>query len=96
MSEERKYLVEDKIRLINQYEAIVEDAKEKAEAIKDEIKAMMTEECLDSLVTDNFVVRWTDVVSSRFDTKRFKEDFGAESYAAYCKQIVSKKFTISK
>ena len=74
--------IETKVRLINQYDEIMADAKAKADNLKNEIKEMMTEKKVDTIKTPNFVIRFIDVLSSRFDTKRFKEEI--------------KKFTISK
>ena len=88
--------IEAKVRLINQYEEIASDAKAKADAIKSEIKDLMTEKKVDTIKTPNFVIRFIDVLSSRFDTKRFKEEIGEDVYKEYCKEIASKKFTISK
>ena len=88
--------IEAKVRLINQYEEIASDAKAKADAIKSEIKDLMTEKKVDTIKTPNFVIRFIDVLSSRFDTKRFKETFGEELYKAYTKEVASKKFTITQ
>ena len=88
--------IETKVRLINQYDEIMADAKAKADDLKNEIKAMMTEKKVDTIKTPNFVIRFIDVLSSRFDTKRFKEEIGEDVYKEYCKEIASKKFTISK
>lgn len=96
MSQNELIALEDKIELINHYDSIAKDANEKAEELKVEIKSFMTRQGLETITTPNFIIRFIDVVSSRFDTKKFKEDFGAESYAAYCKQILSKKFTITQ
>lgn len=88
--------IETKVRLINQYDEIMADAKAKADNLKNEIKEMMTEKKVDTIKTPNFVIRFIDVLSSRFDTKRFKEEIGEDVYKEYCKEIASKKFTISK
>ena len=88
--------IETKVRLINQYDEIMADAKAKADDLKNEIKEMMTEKKVDTIKTPNFVIRFIDVLSSRFDTKRFKEEIGEDVYKEYCKEIASKKFTISK
>ena len=47
------------------------------------------------LVAGRFVVRFIDVLTTRFDTKRFKEKFGEEVYNAFTKQVPSKRFSIS-
>ena len=42
-----------------------------------------------------YIVRWTSVLSTRFDTKRFKEAFGEELYKAYTKEVSSRRFSIA-
>ena len=42
-----------------------------------------------------YIVRWTSVLTTRFDTKRFKEKFGEEVYKAFTKQVSSRRFSIS-
>jgi hypothetical protein len=42
-----------------------------------------------------YIVRWTSVLTTRFDTKTFKEKFGEEVYKAFTKQVSSRRFSIS-
>ena len=88
--------LEAKVRLINQYEAVAGDAKAKADELKNEIKVMMSEKELSTIKTPNFVIRFIDVLSSRFDTKRFKEVMGEDLYKAFTREVASKKFTITQ
>ena len=95
MSHKDLMTIEEKVELIKTYEQIIDDAKAKAEALKDSIKQKMADEALTEIVTSNHVIRWIDVLSSRFDTKRFKEEQGEQFYNCYLKQVQSKKFTIA-
>ena len=47
------------------------------------------------LVTPNFVVRFVDVLTSRFDTKLFKEMCGESLYNQFLKQVAAKRFTVT-
>ena len=96
MSQNEIITIEGKVRMINQYESIAKDAEAKADAIRSEIKDFMTSRDMDTITTPNFVIRWIDVISNRFDTKRFKLTYGDAAYAAFCKQVPSKKFTITQ
>lgn len=40
------------------------------------------------------IVRWTSILSNRFDTTGFKKEHG-ELYKAFTKQTASRRFTIS-
>ena len=66
-----------------------------AEAIKDDIKAEMTERNVDEMMVDGYIVKYIDVLTTRFDTKRFKEQLGEATYNAFTKQVSSKRFSIA-
>lgn len=83
-----------KIELLNKYEAMMEEMKAQADAIRNEIKAEMDARNLEELVAGQYIVRWTAVLSNRFDTTAFKR-VCPEVYKAYTKQVSSRRFTIS-
>ena len=95
MSQNEIMNLEARIELIQKYEADAKALQEKADDLKNSIKNQMTTMGTEQITTPNFVIRFIDVLSSRFDTKRFKEDMGEDIYSYYTKQIASKKFTIS-
>lgn len=82
------------IEELNELEAIAEEAKAEAEAIKDSLKAIMAEQDTEELITDRFVIHWTSVLSNRFDTTTFKREH-AEMYKQYTKQTASRRFSIA-
>ena len=90
----RKNELEAKIEALNEWEAIMEEAKVEAEAIRDSIKAEMMERDTEELVAGKYIVRWTSVLSNRFDTTAFKKVYG-DLYKAFTKQSQSRRFTIS-
>ena len=49
----------------------------------------------EELSAGGYIVRWTSVLTTRFDTKCFKEKFGEEVYKAFTKQVSSRRFSIS-
>ena len=83
-----------KIEALNEWEAIIADAQAEAEAIRDEIKAEMLERDTEELVAGAYIVRWTSVLSNRFDTTGFKKVYG-DLYKAFTKSVSSKRFSIS-
>lgn len=83
-----------KIELLNKYEAMMEEMKTQADAIRNEIKAEMDARNLEELAAGQYIVRWTAVLSNRFDTTAFKKVM-PEVYKAYTKQVSSRRFTIS-
>ena len=83
-----------KIEALNEWEALMEEAKAEAEAIRDSIKAEMLERDTEELAVGAYIIRWTSVLSNRFDSTGFKR-VCPELYKAYTKQVSSRRFTIS-
>ena len=65
-----------KIEALNEWEALMQEAKEQAEAIRDSIKAEMLEKGTEELNAGKYIIRWTSVLSNRFDTTSFKKKYG--------------------
>ena len=86
--------ITSKIESLRELEDLIEEAKSEAEALRDEIKAEMLNRNTEELEAGQYIVRWTSVLSQRFDTTAFKKVM-PEIYKAYTKQISSKRFTIS-
>ena len=84
----------EKIKALNEWEALMEEAKAEADAIRDSIKQEMLENDTEEMVVGQFIVRWTSVLSNRFDTTGFKKAHG-DLYKEYTKQISSRRFSVS-
>ena len=83
-----------KIELLNKYEAMMEELKSEADSIRNTIKAEMEAREGEELIAGQYIIRWTPVLSSRFDSAAFKKVL-PELYQAYTKQVSSRRFTIS-
>ena len=83
-----------KIELLNKYEAMIDEMKSEAEAIRNTIKAEMEAREVEELIAGQYIVRYTSVLSQRFDSTAFKKVM-PEVYKAYTKQVSSRRFTIS-
>ena len=86
--------IESKVEALQDLEALIEEAKAEAEAIKDEIKAEMLDREVSELKAGRFIIRWTDVVSNKFDTAAFKKTYH-ELYKAFTRQVSSRRFSIA-
>ena len=82
-----------KIEALTEWETIIEDAKAEAEAIRDMLKAEMLEQNLEELEAGAYIIRWTSVLSNRFDTTAFKKSHG-DMYKEFTKQVSSRRFSI--
>ena len=80
---------------LNELEAMIDELKNEAETIRDQIKDEMAERNVDEMIVGDYIVRYIDVLSSRFDTKRFKVEMGESLYKEYTKEVSSKRFTIT-
>ena len=83
-----------KIELLNKYEAMMEELKAEADTICNAIKAEMEAREVEELIAGQYIVRYTAVLSNRFDSTAFKKVM-PEVYKAYTKQVSSRRFTIS-
>ena len=86
--------METKITKLQEWEALVEEAKAEAEALRDEIKAEMLNRETEEMEAGKFIVRWTSILSNRFDTTAFKKEH-SEMYKQYTKQTASRRFSIA-
>lgn len=62
-----------KIRTIKELQSLIEEATQEIEALKDELKAHMTEQGTQELNVDIFKLRYTKITSTRFDSAAFKK-----------------------
>ena len=83
-----------KIELLNKYEAMSEEMKNEADTIRISIKGEMEAREVVELIAGQYIVRWTSVLSNRFDSTSFKKVM-PEVYKAYTKQVSSRRFSIS-
>ena len=86
--------IENRIRKLKEIEAQQKALEAQADALRAEIKADMESKGVDELKTSNFIVRWKEIISNRFDSKAFQAEHEA-LYKKYLRQSESKRFTIA-
>lgn len=82
------------IELLNKYEAMMDEIKAEADRVRNTIKAEMEAREVEELIAGQYIVRYTSVLSNRFDSTAFKKVM-PELYKTYTKQTASRRFTIS-
>lgn len=87
--------IEEMISELKELEGFAAEIEAQAEEIRDSIKAEMNARNVEEMEVGQHIVRWTSVLSIRFDTKKFKEVFGDELYKAYTKEVASRRFSIA-
>ena len=83
-----------KVESLKEWEALAAEAAAEIEAIKDSIKAEMDAQGVEELEAGQHIIRFTSVLSQRFDTTAFKKAL-PELYKQYTKQTASRRFSIA-
>ena len=86
--------LENRIAKMQEWENLAAEAQAEAEAIRNTIKAEMQERDTEELQAGRFIIRWTLILTSRFDSAAFKKAM-PDVYKAFLKQSASRRFTIS-
>lgn len=83
-----------KVEQLKELEELLEEVKAEAESVRDEIKQEMMAQDTEELEVGQYIIRWTSVLTNRFDTTAFKKVL-PDVYKAYTKQITSRRFSIA-
>ena len=83
-----------KVEKLRELEELLEEVKAEAESVRDEIKREMLTQDTEELEAGQYIIRWTSVLTNRFDTTAFKKVL-PDVYKAYTKQITSRRSSIA-
>ena len=84
--------MESKARELRQLQALIEEAQQEAEAIKDAIKAAMGNS--ESVVAGEYKITWKPVTSARIDTSALRKAL-PEVAAAFTKETTVRRFCVA-
>lgn len=82
------------IETMNNYDELAAKVKAKADAIRATIKEQMERQAVEELICGPYIVRYSTVLSNRFDATTFKRLY-ADLYKDFTKQVSSRRFTVS-
>lgn len=82
------------IETMNNYDDLTAKVKAKADAIRATIKEQMERQAVEELICGPYIVRYSTVLSNRFDATTFKRLY-ADLYKDFTKQVSSRRFTVS-
>lgn len=82
------------IETMNNYDELAAKVKAKADAIREAIKEEMVRLGTEELTAGVYIVRFTSVISNRFDSTPFKRLY-ADLYKDFTKPVSSRRFTVS-
>jgi len=94
MSTNELMVLDNKVTTILELEDAARELQRKADEIKDGIKELMSERGETEVVTFNHVIRFREVLQTRFDKNRFIADMGDDAYLFYTKQVASMRFNV--
>ena len=83
-----------KVAQYNEYKALMKEAEAEVARLEAELKKEMERKKVDEMVVGDFKVRWTPMVSKRFDSKGFKAA-EPEMYEQWVKEIESRRFSVA-
>lgn len=83
-----------KVRELKELKAMADELAAEITAIEDSIKEEMTARNTDEMQIDVYKIRWTKVLSNRFDSTAFKKAM-PELHAQFTKQTESRRFSVA-
>lgn len=84
--------MESKARELRQLQALIEEAQQEAEAIKDAIKAAMGDS--ESVVAGEYKITWRPVTSARIDTSALRKAL-PDVAAAFTNETTVRRFCVA-
>lgn len=85
--------LQNRIKKLKELEQQQKELEQQIEKVKAEIKADMEEKGVEQQTAGAFLIRWTTVISSRFDSKTFQKEH-SNLYKQYLRQSESRRFSI--
>ena len=82
------------IEAMNNYDELAAKVKAKADAIREALKEEMIRRDAEELIAGAYILRYTPVISNRFDSANFKRLY-AELYKDFTKPVSSRRFCVS-
>ena len=74
-------------------QAMIEELQAEAEAIKEQLKAVMVDRETEELKGEGWSATWHNTTTNKFDSKAFKAE-NPEIYQAYTKPVTGTRFTL--
>ena len=84
----------EKVKELKGLKQMAEELAAEIASIEDDIKAEMTARGVSEMLVDVFKVRWTKVLSRRFDTTAFKATH-TDLYGQYLKEVETRRFSVA-
>ncbi|MDD6633890.1 MAG: hypothetical protein PUE69_00785 [Ruminococcus sp.] len=86
--------ITSKVRKLKRLQTKAEEIQGEITAIQNELKALLTQQNTEELKAGTYKIRFTTVVSNRFDSKAFKATH-QDLYNQYTRQTTTKRFSVA-
>ena len=86
--------IDNRVTKLQALEAQIKELEEQADALRDELKADLTDKGEDEHNTGSFIIRWKEIVSSRLDSKALKAAL-PDVFSTFSKESSSRRFTVT-
>lgn len=86
--------LQNRVKKLKALEEQQKELENQINTLKDEIKADMQAKNLEQQQAGDFLIRWTKVLGSRFDSKTFQREHEG-LYNQYLKQTESRRFSVA-
>ena len=86
--------ITSKVRKLKKLQTKAEEIQGEITAIQNELKALLTQHNTEEMNVGVFKIRFTTVVSNRFDSKAFKATH-QDLYNQYTRQTTTKRFSVA-
>lgn len=87
-------MINNRAAKIEELNAQIEELTKKRDAIRKELEKELTERDTDTIQTERYLIRWSQFITNRFDTKRFRQDHEALAIA-YMIPNTQRRFSIT-
>ena len=87
-------MLQNRVKKLKELERQQKELEGQIEALKEETKADMEAKGVEQQTAGDFLIRWTTVLTSRFDSKAFQKEHES-LYKQYLKQATSRRFSIA-
>lgn len=87
-------MIENRVKKLRALEAQQKEIETAAEAIRAELKEDLEEKGVEELKTQNFILRWKEIISNRLDGKALKAAL-PDVYGQFCRVSSTRRFTIA-
>lgn len=82
------------IEAMNNYDELAAKVKAKADALREQLKEEMIRQNVEELIAGAYILRYTPIISNRFDSTTFKRLYG-DLYKDFTKPVSSRRFSVS-